>query len=64
MLAESSAADPAFLASVSNIPNFTLIGGGYPIQDGDTVVGGIGVGGGSPDQDMEVAEAALAAVLG
>jgi uncharacterized protein GlcG (DUF336 family) len=59
-LAESASANPAFLASVSNIPGFTLIGGGYPIADGDVVVGGIGVGGGSPEQDMEVAEAALA----
>ncbi len=49
-------------ASLANVPRFTLLAGGYPILDGDTVVGGIGVGGGSPEQDMEVAEAALAAV--
>jgi uncharacterized protein GlcG (DUF336 family) len=63
-LAENASADPAFLGSVTNIPNFTLIGGGYPIADGDVVVAGIGVGGGSPEQDMEVAEAALAALAG
>ena len=37
----------------------TLLAGGYPIAAGGVVVGGIGVGGGSPQQDMEVAEAAL-----
>jgi uncharacterized protein GlcG (DUF336 family) len=63
-LAESASANPAFLASVTSIPNFTLLGGGYPIADGDVVVGGIGVGGGSQEQDMEVAEAALAALAG
>lgn len=47
-------------ASLANVPGFTLLAGGYPISDGDTVVGGIGVGGGSPEQDMEIAEAALA----
>jgi uncharacterized protein GlcG (DUF336 family) len=60
MLGENAAGDAPFLSSLVNIPNFTLIGGGYPIQDGDLVIGGIGVGGGSPEQDMEVAEAALA----
>jgi uncharacterized protein GlcG (DUF336 family) len=62
MLAENASANPAFLASVSNIPGFTLIGGGYPISDGEVVVGGIGVGGGSAEQDMQVAEAALASL--
>jgi uncharacterized protein GlcG (DUF336 family) len=64
MLAESSNENAAFQNSVANIPNFTLIGGGYPITDGDVVIGGIGAGGGSPEQDMEVAEAALAALTG
>jgi uncharacterized protein GlcG (DUF336 family) len=51
-------------ASLANIPRFTLLGGGFPIKDGDVVIGGLGVGGGSPDQDVEVGEAALAAVFG
>jgi uncharacterized protein GlcG (DUF336 family) len=63
-LGENAAENPVFLASLTAIPNFTLIGGGYPITEGDVVVGGIGVGGGSPEQDMEVAEAALAALAG
>jgi uncharacterized protein GlcG (DUF336 family) len=62
VLAENAAGDAAFLSSLVNIPGFTLIGGGYPIMDGDTVIGGIGAGGGTPEQDMEVAEAALMAL--
>lgn len=63
-LAEGAAENPAFLASLAAIPGFTLIGGGYPIMDGESVIGGIGAGGGSPEQDMEVVEAALAALAG
>lgn len=36
--------------------------GGYPIRIDGKLVGGIGVGSGTPDQDMAVAEASLAAV--
>jgi glc operon protein GlcG len=57
-------ADPARLASFASLPRVTLLGGGYPIQAGDAVVGGIGVGGGSPQQDQQIAEAALAALAG
>jgi uncharacterized protein GlcG (DUF336 family) len=64
MLGENSNENPAFQNSLVNIPNFTLIPGGFPIKDGDVVVGGIGVGGGSPDQDREVAEAALSSLAG
>ena len=38
-------------------------GGGIPLVEGGSVVGGVGVSGGTPDQDQEVAEAG-AAVLG
>lgn len=38
----------------------TRLGGGLPIVVNDTLVGGIGVGSGSPDQDIAVAQAALA----
>lgn len=36
---------------------FTLLGGGLPLLSGDQVIGAIGVGGGSPDQDHRIAEA-------
>lgn len=37
----------------------TRLGGGLPIVKNDIVVGGIGVGSGSPDQDKAVAQAAI-----
>jgi glc operon protein GlcG len=43
---------------------FTLLGGGVPLQAQDQVIGAIGVGGGSPEQDVQVAEAGVAALGG
>jgi len=40
----------------------TGLGGGLPIRVAGALVGGIGVGSGSPDQDIAVARAALAAI--
>lgn len=40
----------------------TGLAGGLPIRIAQTLVGGIGVGSGSPDQDTAVARAALAAI--
>ena len=61
-LAENNLQNPARMASLPNVPRVTLLAGGFPITDGDVVVGGIGVSGGTPDQDMEIGEAALAAL--
>jgi len=61
-LAEANAGDPARIASIASAPGFTLLGGGVPLRDGDTVIGAIGVGGGSAAQDVEVAEAGAAAL--
>ncbi len=61
-IAEAAADNPQRIASLTNLPRFTLLLGGYPIMDGEAVVGGIGVSGGSPDQDMEIAEAALTSI--
>ena len=38
---------------------FSIVGGGYPVFSGKTVVGGIGLSGGAAEQDMECAEAAI-----
>jgi uncharacterized protein GlcG (DUF336 family) len=62
VLAERNLNDPTRVASLPNFERVTLLAGGYPIQSGGTVVGGIGAGGGSAQQDMQVAEAALAAL--
>jgi uncharacterized protein GlcG (DUF336 family) len=61
-VAEGNLENPARMASLPNVPRVTLLAGGYPITDGEVVVGGIGVSGAAPEQDMEIAEAGLAAV--
>ena len=52
---------PLYNLEVANQPR-TLVtfGGGIPLQVNDEVVGGVGVSGGTPDQDQEVAEATRA----
>jgi uncharacterized protein GlcG (DUF336 family) len=55
--------DPPLAAGApSGIDRLVVFGGGYPISVEDEVVGGIGVSGGHYSEDMEVAEAALAAL--
>ncbi|WP_299688079.1 heme-binding protein [uncultured Tateyamaria sp.] len=51
---------PAIAAATQDA--VTGLGGGLPIRVSGTLVGGIGVGSGSADQDVEVAQAALAAI--
>ena len=53
--------DPARIASFTTA-GFSLLGGGRPIFEGDHLIGAIGVGGGTPEQDDEVAAAALQAL--
>jgi uncharacterized protein GlcG (DUF336 family) len=62
VLAERNAGDPTRVASLPSFDRITLLGGGYPITTGGVALGGIGVGGGSAQQDQEIAEAALAAI--
>ena len=42
--------------------NVTRLPGGMPIRIGEALVGGIGIGSGSPDQDLAVAASALEAL--
>ena len=49
-------------ASISSKRGMTLLKGGQPIRFGGKLAGGIGVGSGTCDEDVEVARAALAAV--
>ena len=51
-------AEPRVLEGLIKARDFTVIGGGVPLQWQDTVVGGIGVSGGSEEQDIECAQAA------
>ena len=41
----------------------TTIPGGLPIKDGDEIIGGVGVSGGTPEEDVAVCQAALATVF-
>ena len=54
------AVSPAIAAATGG--DVTRLGGGLPIFADDVLLGGIGVGSGSPDQDVEVATAALEAL--
>jgi uncharacterized protein GlcG (DUF336 family) len=54
--------NPALLAGVPHIPRIAVFGGGLPIKIDGVVVGGIGVSGGSVDQDIECAQAGLDAI--
>ena len=56
--------DPPLAAgAVGGIDRLVIFGGGYPIKAGDAIIGAIGVSGGHYKQDMEVAEAGLAAAV-
>lgn len=46
----------------TNNGRVVVFGGGFPVKAKDQTIGGIGVSGGSVEQDMEVAQAALAAL--
>ena len=41
-----------------------IFGGGFPLTKGERMIGGIGVSGGSVEQDMTCAQAALELLLG
>lgn len=53
---------PLASGAVGGIDRLVIFGGGYPIKVNDQVVGGVGVSGGHYTQDMEVAQAGLAAI--
>jgi uncharacterized protein GlcG (DUF336 family) len=54
--------DRALLASLPNVPRMLLIGGGVPIYVEGQVIGAIGVGGGTIEQDIACARAGLNAL--
>jgi uncharacterized protein GlcG (DUF336 family) len=54
--------NPALLIGLPHVPRYTIFGGGYPIRIDNETIGGIGVSGGTAEQDMIVAEAALAII--
>ena len=54
--------DPPLLYGVVKTERLIIFGGGYPIQQDGTLIGGIGVSGGHYTQDMQIAQAGLAAM--
>lgn len=52
-----------FIAAATD-GDVTRLRGGLPIIVNETLIGGVGVGSGSPEQDIEVAEAALSVLTG
>lgn len=56
------AGQPALVHGLSHAAGFTLLGGGMPVVLDGQVIGGIGVSGGSAEEDLAIAEAALAAL--
>ena len=54
--------DPPLLHGIVHTPRLVVFGGGYPIKIDGQLVGGIGVSGGHWKEDMQCAEAGLAAL--
>ncbi|WP_328691527.1 heme-binding protein [Streptomyces caniferus] len=57
----SYVADPE-VAPLSHHPRLMAVGGGYPVIELGEVTGGLGVSGGSAEQDRQAAEAGLRAL--
>lgn len=54
--------DPPLLHGIVHTDRLVTFGGGYPVRENGTMIGGIGVSGGHYSQDMDVATKALAAI--
>jgi uncharacterized protein GlcG (DUF336 family) len=56
------AADEALRQGIVHRPRLVVFGGGLPIHEGEVLIGGIGVSGGSAEQDEACARAGLDAL--
>lgn len=56
---ESISKNPATQIGIPHIPRYTVLGGGFPIKIEGEIVGGIGISGGSIEEDIAIAESAL-----
>jgi uncharacterized protein GlcG (DUF336 family) len=52
---------PLRLGAPTGINRLVVFGGGFPLKDGDQIVGAVGVSGGHWSDDMEIAKAGVAA---
>ena len=55
-VASAAAEGQALMAIQTNDPRITLVAGGYPLFVNGKIAGGIGVGGGTEEQDCTIAE--------
>jgi uncharacterized protein GlcG (DUF336 family) len=62
LAANAQSGDQFFGIHASNDGKIMIFAGGIPIKQGETVIGAIGVSGGSGEQDHAVAEAGAAAL--
>jgi uncharacterized protein GlcG (DUF336 family) len=51
--------NPALVIGLPHLPKYTIVGGGFAIRIDGQIIGGIGISGGTAEQDIVVAEAAL-----
>ena len=51
---------PLYGIETSNEGHLVVFGGGIPLDTSGTIIGAIGVSGGTVDQDVEVAQAGVA----
>ena len=58
-VAAAAAEGASLMAIQANDPRITLVAGGYPLFREEKIVGGIGVGGGTEEQDCKIAEYVL-----
>ncbi|WP_136607882.1 GlcG/HbpS family heme-binding protein [Paenibacillus dokdonensis] len=56
--------NPSFGINTTNHGKIVILGGGIPLKIGEMIIGGIGVSGGTSQQDIEVANAAVQALEG
>lgn len=61
-MAKGVGSNAVAMASILKAPHIVLLGGGYPLQSGQTVIGAVGCSGGSEEQDMQCAQAGVAAL--
>ena len=63
MLENWRESDPVFFTQVGRMGQHPIVAtkGGYTLKRDGTVLGGIGISGGSPDEDQKICEAIVAA---
>ena len=61
MLKAWSASDPVFFSQVARMGHQPIVAtlGGYTLKRGETILGGVGVSGGSPDEDEAIVRAVV-----